>query len=183
MAVMLNLWLWAANKKRIRRRSLISFLRSGLIPNSPSYLPVPYLIFLTSCLVSSSVSSWLRHPVPSNDLQQHSCLLTRCELLSIPRVPGKAKIYHHHHPISTVNYILSVWVPSHSEEWVPCSPELCDRSLSLVVELALLPSTERVTYEYGAPFWASEFPLMLRVELSALQRCHSTASGCFMPTC
>ncbi len=90
-------------------RCLISFLRSGLIPNSPSYLPVPYLILLTSCLVSSSVSSCLRRP----DLQQYSCLLTRWELLSIPRVPGKAKIYHHHHPISTVRSILKFYSSLH----------------------------------------------------------------------
>ncbi len=31
-------------------------------------------------------------------------------------------------------------VPSHSEEWVLRSSELCDRSLSVLVELALLPS-------------------------------------------
>ncbi len=36
--------------------------------------------------------------------------------------------------------LQSVWVPSHSEEWVLRSPELCDRSLSSLVELALLPS-------------------------------------------
>ncbi len=42
---------------------------------------------------------------------------------------------------SGVTYALrSVWVPSHSEEWVLRSSELCDKSLSLLVELALLPS-------------------------------------------
>ncbi len=87
------------------------------------------------------------------------------------------------------------------------SLELCDRSLSLLVELALLPSlqrvifracrsllgvphseewflrspellmgrastaplTQRVTYEHAAPLWASEFPLILGNECSALQ--------------
>ncbi len=37
------------------------------------------------------------------------------------------------------------------------------------VELALLPSPQRVTYEHAAPLWASEFPLILRNEFSALQ--------------
>ncbi len=55
------------------------------------------------------MSSCLRRSVPSNDLQQYSCLLTRCELLSIPWVLGKAKIYHHHHPISTVISILKFY--------------------------------------------------------------------------
>ncbi len=36
--------------------------------------------------------------------------------------------------------LRSIWVPTHSEEWVLRSSELCDRSLSLLVELALLPS-------------------------------------------
>ncbi len=54
------------------------------------------------------------------------------------------------------------------QEMLIHSPELCDRSLSLLVELALLPSPHRVTYEHAAPFGASEFPLTLRNELSAL---------------
>ncbi len=36
--------------------------------------------------------------------------------------------------------LLSIGVPSHSENWVLSSPELGDRLLSLLVELALLPS-------------------------------------------
>ncbi len=94
---------------------------------------------------------------------------------------------------------LSFWV----SEFIR-SPELCDRSLSLLVELALLPSllrvffracrsllgvrngflrspellmgrastaplTQRVIYEHTAPLWASEFPLILGNECSALQ--------------
>ncbi len=98
-------------------------------------------------------------------------------------------------------FILSVWVLR--------SPELCDWSLSLLVELALLPSPggsfmsmplpsgrlssltlrngfsalqssswieltllpspQRVTYEHAAPLWASEFPLILGNECSVLQ--------------
>ncbi len=37
------------------------------------------------------------------------------------------------------------------------------------VELALLPSPQRVTYEHAAPLWASEFPLILGNECSILQ--------------
>ncbi len=37
------------------------------------------------------------------------------------------------------------------------------------VELALLPSPQRVTYEHAAPLWASEFPLILGNECSVLQ--------------
>ncbi len=37
------------------------------------------------------------------------------------------------------------------------------------VELALLPSPQRVTYEHAAPLWASEFPLILRNTFSVLQ--------------
>ncbi len=48
---------------------------------------------------------------------------------------------------------LSLWVSEFLR-----SLELCDRSLSLLVELALLPSPQRVIYEHAAPFWASEFP-------------------------
>ncbi len=99
---------------------------------------------------------------------------------------------------------LSFWV----SEFIR-SPELCDRSLSLLVELALLPSPrwsfmsmplpsgclsfltlrngfsalqssswvelallpspQRVTYEHAAPLWASEFPLILGNECSVLQ--------------
>ncbi len=36
--------------------------------------------------------------------------------------------------------LLSVWVPSHSENWAIRSPELCDRLFYLLFELALLPS-------------------------------------------
>ncbi len=99
---------------------------------------------------------------------------------------------------------LSLWVSEFLR-----SLELCDRSLSLLVELALLPSPrgsfmsmplpsgrlssltlrngfsalqssswvelalppspQRVTYECAAPFWASEFPLIPRVDFSSLQ--------------
>ncbi len=52
----------------------------------------------------------------------------------------------------------------------------CDRLLSLLVELALLPSTWRVTYEHAAP-WAPDYPLILRDEFSALQSCHRTFSN------
>ncbi len=37
------------------------------------------------------------------------------------------------------------------------------------VELALLPSPQRVTYEHAVPLWASEFPLILGNECSVLQ--------------
>ncbi len=37
------------------------------------------------------------------------------------------------------------------------------------VELALLPSPQRVAYEHAAPLWASEFPLILKNECSVLQ--------------
>ncbi len=39
---------------------------------------------------------------------------------------------------------------------------------SLLVEPALLPLTQRATYEHAAPFWAAEFPLILRNEFPAL---------------
>ncbi len=108
---------------------------------------------------------------------------------------------------------LSFWV----SEFIR-SPELCDRSLSLLVELALLPSPrgsfmsmplpsrrlsfltlrnsfsalqssswvelallpspQRVTYEHAAPLWASEFPLILGNECSVLQSLLSVELGC-----
>ncbi len=48
---------------------------------------------------------------------------------------------------------LSFWVSEFLH-----SPELCDRSLSLLVELALLPSPRGFIYEHAAPFWVFEFP-------------------------
>ncbi len=49
------------------------------------------------------------------------------------------------------------------------SPGTQEKSLSLLAELALLPSPQSVTYEHAAPFWACECPLILRNEFSALQ--------------
>ncbi len=48
------------------------------------------------------------------------------------------------------------------------SSELCDRSLSVLVELALRPLTIGVIYEHAAPCWASEFLLILRNEFFPL---------------
>ncbi len=47
--------------------------------------------------------------------------------------------------------LLSVWVPSHSEEWVLRSPGLA------VGRASTAPLNQRVTYEHAAPVWASEF--------------------------
>ncbi len=51
----------------------------------------------------------------------------------------------------------------HSEEWVFRSPEL------VVGRASIAPLTYRVTHEHAAPFWVSEFPLILRNEFPALQ--------------
>ncbi len=57
-----------------------------------------------------------------------------------------------------------------SKEWVPMSKEWVFRSLELAVGRArIAPLTQRATYEHAAPFWAAEFPLILRNEFSALQ--------------
>ncbi len=47
---------------------------------------------------------------------------------------------------------------THSEEWVFRSPELA------VGRASIAPLTQRATYEHAAPFWAAEFPLILRNE-------------------
>ncbi len=52
---------------------------------------------------------------------------------------------------------------THSEEWVFRSPELA------VGRASIAPLTQRATYEHAAPFWAAEFPLILRNEFPALQ--------------
>ncbi len=59
--------------------------------------------------------------------------------------------------------LLSIWVPSHSEEWVLCSPKL------LVGRDSTAPLTIDGHLWACRSLLASEFPLILRNEFSALQ--------------
>ncbi len=59
--------------------------------------------------------------------------------------------------------LRSVWMSTHSEEWVFRSPEFA------VGRASIAPLTQRDTYEHAAPFWAAECLLILRNEFPALQ--------------
>ncbi len=64
---------------------------------------------------------------------------------------------------------MSMPLPSGRLSSLTLRNELSALQSSSLVELALLPSPYRVTYEHAAPFWASKFPLILKNEFSALQ--------------
>ncbi len=127
-------------------------VRPRIVPWAPLYLFVPIFWVWTVCHSPERLAGrvntapltieghlWAWRSLPCIWVPSHSeeWVLHSPELL-IGRASNAPLTIEGH--LWAWRSLLSIWVPSHSEEWVLRSPGLCDRSLSLLVELALLPS-------------------------------------------
>ncbi len=152
------------------RLSSLSFWVSEFI-RSPELCDRSLSLLVELALLPSPRGSFMSMPLPSGrlsflTLRNGFSALQSSSWVELALLPSPQRVTYEH--------AAPFWVsesPSHSDEWVLRSPELCDRSLSVLVELALLPSSSWSSMSRPLPSGRLS-PLTLRDEFSALRAPH-----------